>query len=68
MREAPVITKLDVIHFEHTIRDVGRDYNTFNMVYEAGGRSIQPGAILRVHTDKGIIGEYPGVIGPALAE
>jgi L-alanine-DL-glutamate epimerase-like enolase superfamily enzyme len=68
MKEAPVITKLDVIHFEHTIRDVGRDYNTFNMVYEAGGLAIQSGAILRVHTDKGIIGEYPGVIGPALAE
>ncbi|MCS5660539.1 MAG: mandelate racemase [Dehalococcoidia bacterium] len=68
MKEAPVITKLDVIHFEHIIRDVGRDYNTFNMVYEPGGRAIQSGAILRVHTDKGIIGEYPGVIGPALAE
>jgi len=68
MKEAPVITKLDVIHFEHIIRDVGRDYNTFNMVYEPGGRAIQSGAILRVHTDNGIIGEYPGVIGPALAE
>lgn len=68
MKEAPVITKVDVVHFEHTIDNLGRDYNTFNKVYEPGGRSRQSDSILRVHTDKGIVGEYPGVVGPALAE
>ena len=68
MKEAPVITKVDVVHFEHTIDNLGRDYNTFNKVYEPGGHSRQSDSILRVHTDKGIVGEYPGVGGPALAE
>ena len=68
MREAPVITKVEAIHFEHVLENVGKDYNTFNMVYEPGGRLVQTNTILRIHTDKGIVGEYPGVIGPAMAE
>jgi len=68
MREAPVITKVEAIHFEHVLENVGKDYNTFNMVYEPGGSLVQTNTILRIHTDKGIVGEYPGVIGPAMAE
>ena len=68
MREAPVITKVEAIHFEHVLENVGKDYNTFNMVYEPGGRLVQTNTILRIHTDKGIVGEYPGVIGTAMAE
>ena len=68
MREAPVITKLEAIHFEHVLENVAKDYNTFNTVYEPGGRLVQTNTILRIHTDKGIVGEYPGVIGPAMAE
>ena len=68
MREAPVITKVEAIHFEHVLENVGKDYNTFNMVFEPGGSLVQSNTILRIHTDKGIVGEYPGVIGPAMAE
>jgi len=45
MKEAPVITKVDVVHFEHTIDNLGRDYNTFNKVYEPGGSSRQSDSI-----------------------
>ncbi|HIC49075.1 MAG: mandelate racemase [Chloroflexi bacterium] len=38
------------------------------MVYEAGSNLEQTTSILRLHTDVGIVGEYVGVIGPALAE
>jgi len=68
MREAPVITKVEAIRFEHVLENVGKDYNTFNTVYEPGGELVQTNTILRIHTDKGIVGEYPGVIGPAMAE
>ena len=37
MKDSPKITKVDVVNFEHIIPEVGKDYNTFNMVYEPGG-------------------------------
>ena len=40
MKESPVITKIEAIHYSHTLNEVGRDYNTFNMVYEPR-RNIQ---------------------------
>jgi L-alanine-DL-glutamate epimerase-like enolase superfamily enzyme len=68
MRESPVITKVESVHFEHTLHEMGTDYNTFNNVYEPGGKLSQSGSMLRIHTDKGIVGEYPDVAGPSLAE
>ena len=68
MRNGPVITKVEAVHHEYVLKNVGKDYNTFNMVYEDGASLKQTGTILRIHTDLGIIGEYAGVIGPALAE
>ena len=68
MKSAPIITKVEAIHYSHTIKDLGTDYNTFNKVFEPGGDHTLNGSILRIHTDKGIIGEYPDVTGPALAE
>ena len=68
MRNGPVITKVEAVHHEYVLKNVGKDYNTFNMVYEQGASLKQTGTILRIHTDLGIIGEYAGVIGPALAE
>ena len=63
MRASPKITKVDVVTYEHTIPEVGKDYNTFNMVYEPGGSLTQRGGILRIHTDQGIVGEYGPVGG-----
>ena len=68
MKESPVITKVEAIHVKYSLENLGKDYNTFNMVYESGSSLEQTTSILRIHTDVGIVGEYVGVIGPALAE
>ena len=68
MKKGPVVTKIESIHYEHTLAEMGKDYNTFNMVYEPGGSLKQSSAILRIHTDQGIVGECPNVHGMALAE
>ena len=68
MKESPVITKVEAIHVKYSLENLGKDYNTFNMVYESGSTLEQTTSILRLHTDVGIVGEYVGVIGPALAE
>tara|TARA_B100000029_G_scaffold513355_1_gene612698 strand:- start:194 stop:1366 length:1173 start_codon:yes stop_codon:yes gene_type:complete len=68
MKDAPVITKVEAIQYEYTLDQVGKDYNTFNMVYEPGGSLTQTTHLLRIQTDQGIVGEYPGVTGPSLAE
>jgi len=68
VKESPVITKVEAIHVKYSLENLGKDYNTFNMVYEAGSNLEQTTSILRLHTDIGIVGEYVGVIGPALAE
>jgi L-alanine-DL-glutamate epimerase-like enolase superfamily enzyme len=67
MKPEAKITKLEVTTFEYELENVGKDYNTFNMVYEPNGRLTQRGSILTMHTDQGVVGEYP-VTGPALAE
>ena len=32
------ITKIEIIKYEYTLENVGKDYNTFNMVYEPNGK------------------------------
>ena len=56
----PVITKIEVHEYEYTLRDMGHDYNGFNLVYEPGGSAKNKGWIIRVFTDQGITGEYAG--------
>ena len=56
----PVITKIEVHEYEYTLRDMGRDYNGFNLVYEPGGAVDSRGWIIRVFTDQGVTGEYAG--------
>ena len=68
MNPAPIITKIEAIQIEHTLLDMGTDYNTFNIIYEPGGKLQSGFSILRIHTDLGIIGEYAGVQATALAE
>lgn len=68
MQPAATITKIEVTHFSHVLQDLGKDYNTFNVVYEPAGRLQQRGAILSIHTDQGIVGAYPGVNASALAD
>jgi len=61
MKTGPKITKVSVTTFEHELENVGKDYNTFNMVYEGGSKLKQSGTILQIHTDQGIVGEYPEI-------
>ena len=68
MRNGPVITKVEAVHHEYVLENVGKDYNTFNMVYEPNGKLTTEDSILLIHTSEGITGEYVGIRGPALAE
>ena len=68
MKPAPIITKIEAIHVEYKLADVGKDYNTFNMVYQPGSKLKTGSSIVRIHTDLGIIGEYPEVSQSALAD
>ena len=68
MQPAAPITKIEITYFKHRLENVGKDYNTFNMVYVPDGALDQGGAVVAVHTDQGIVGEYPGVSGTALAD
>ena len=61
MQPSPKITKVSVTTYEHELQNVGKDYNTFNMVYEAGSKLKQSGTVLQIHTDQGIVGEYPNI-------
>jgi len=62
------ITKIEIVKYEDTLKNVGKDYNTFNMVYEPNGKLTTEDSILLIHTSEGIVGEYVGIRGPALAE
>ena len=68
MRPAAKITRIEVTSFEHELENVGKDYNTFNMVYEKGASMKAGGAILSIYTDQGMVGEYPAGRGNALAD
>ena len=68
MKDSPKITKIEVTKFEFELENVGKDYNGFNMVYEAGSRVTQSGTVLQIHTDQGITGEFPGLRGPTVAQ
>ncbi len=58
MGKKPIITGITVTEFEHTLNDMGTDYNGFNLVYEAGSIVTRKSAVLQIHTDLGITGEY----------
>ncbi|MBX2998607.1 MAG: hypothetical protein KF893_08870 [Caldilineaceae bacterium] len=56
----PIITKFEVHEYQFTTKDLGTDYNGFNLVYEPGNTITRGGYVLRVFTDQGIVGEYGG--------
>ena len=55
----PTITKLELVVFEHKIEHLGTDYAGFNQVYDPGAVLTNHPTIFRIHTDVGIVGEYP---------
>lgn len=56
----PVITSIEVHEFAYTLKNLGRDYNGFNLVYAPGEEVDNRGYIIRIHTDAGISGEWAG--------
>ena len=68
MKKYPKINKISVVIFEWESLNLGTDYNTFNQVYDPGSKKKQKAAILQVHTDQGIVGEYPMNAGVDVAE
>ena len=57
MAKKPIITGIVVTEFEYTLRDMGTDYNGFNVVYEPGSTVTRKTAVLQIETDLGITGE-----------
>ena len=60
MSEQAKITRLEVVVYEHSVENLGKDYNGFNDVYLAGSKSVNRAGILKIHTDAGITGVAPG--------
>ena len=60
MNSAPRITEIEVIEFEHELKDVVREPTIGVAIYQPG--NILPGRanVIRIHTDAGITGEYQG--------
>lgn len=73
MADRPKITSIEITEFEYTLHELGTDYNGFNLVYEPGSTITRQSAVLQIHTDVGITGEYVTGMGqlatlPGLAE
>jgi L-alanine-DL-glutamate epimerase-like enolase superfamily enzyme len=56
----PKITAIELHEYAYTLKELGTDYNGFNLVYTPGGAVHGKGHILRILTDVGVIGEYAG--------
>lgn len=61
---APVITKVEVVHFEYAVKNIG--------VGKTGDQAFKPGAgekqrrfAVRIETDQGVAGEYVPTLGRA---
>ena len=57
------ITKLELITYKHQVEHLGTDYAGFNTIYEPNAVFTTHPSIFRVHTNQGLIGEYPTVPG-----
>ncbi len=56
----PRITGIEVHEYEYRLREMGTDYNGFNLVYVPGSTASRKGYIIRILTDVGLVGEYAG--------
>ena len=57
MSRVPRITRVAVHRFGWEVADLGRDYNGFNHVYQAGNCLLETGYVLTIETDAGVVGE-----------
>ncbi|NLE45135.1 MAG: mandelate racemase [Chloroflexi bacterium] len=56
----PMITRIEIHEYAFTLRDLGKDYNGFNIVYAPGNTLTGHGHVIRICTDQSICGEYAG--------
>jgi L-alanine-DL-glutamate epimerase-like enolase superfamily enzyme len=61
----PRITQVEVHEYAFTLKDMGTDYNGFNLVYAPGNSVARKGYVLRILTDAGVVGEFAGGGGSA---
>ena len=57
MVAGPKVTSLAVTEFEYEMKDMGADYNGFNIVYQKGSAAKRRMVVLQIFTDQGITGE-----------
>lgn len=56
MRGKPRITGIEVIEYDYTLRELGTDYNGFNLVHVPGSTLRRRNTLVLVHTDLDITG------------
>jgi L-alanine-DL-glutamate epimerase-like enolase superfamily enzyme len=57
MGSKPIISGIEIHEFEYQLRDMGTDYNGFNIVYEPGNVLTRRSCAVRMLTEVGLIGE-----------
>ena len=60
MKNSPKITRIEIHHFEHQVKDVGLEPALSLPVYEPGSVITLTGHAIKIFTDVGITGEYVG--------
>jgi hypothetical protein len=60
MGDELAITKVEVLTYSFESKDLAMDeyYNGFNLVYKPGAILNRTSYVLRIHTDRGIVGEF----------
>ena len=60
MKGKPTITSIEIHEFERERKDMGTDYNGFNLIYEPGNTIKSRSHAIKINTDLGISGESVG--------
>ena len=67
MRARPRITRIEIVQFEHELKDVCPEPTIGIPMYKPGSNLMAQANALRVHTDVGVTGDYVGGPTPEYA-
>ena len=67
MKARPTITSIELVQFEHELKDMGREPTIGVPIYEPGSNLKTLVHAIRIHTDAGLTGDYVGGPGPEYA-
>ena len=67
MKGKPRITSIEIHQFEWELKDMGTDYNGFNLIYQPGNTLKSRRHAIKINTDIGISGESAGWGGAELS-